>query len=200
MLEKITKFVLKKWVLITLIVIEVCSIVALIWAKVIRNSYPYRGSLIDDDFLDTLAMNEFYKAIELALVAFTLFFLAGIIFYAVAFVKYKRGTFVPKDRGALLGSIMFMITAVAFTIPFIFDLHYRGSDRPFVMVESIVDKQIDYYRSGKDYFFVFTSGSDYKVSKNTFPLYQIGSTFYTVYQGKSLIHIFPIGQYTLKKD
>lgn len=200
MLEKITKFVLNKWVFITLIVIEVCGIVALFWAQAKQDSYPYRGIIIDNEFLDALAMNEFYEAIQLALVAFVLFFFAAIIFYAVAFVKHKRGTFIPKDRGALLGSLMFMGTAIAFTIPFIYDLHSRGSERPFVMVENIVDKQIDYYKSGKDYFLVFTSGSNYIVSKKTFPQFHIGSTFYTVYQGKSLIHIFPVGKYTLKKD
>lgn len=192
MLERITKFVLKKRVFITLIAIEICGIIAFLWSQAKQNSYPYRGTIIDDKFLDALAMNEFYNTINRALFAFILFSLTGIIFYAIAFVKNKRG--------ALLGSLMFMITALSFTIPTIADLHSRGSERPFVKRELLTNKKVNTYKSGENYYFIFNSGSRYKVPEEMFPLFHIGSIFYTVYQGKSLIHIFPAGKYKLKNE
>ena len=102
MLERIVKFVLKKWVLITLIVTEICAIAVFLWARAKQNSYPYNGFIIDNEFLDALAMNEFYEAIQLALVAFILFFFTAIVFYVVAYVKYKRGSFYTVYQGKSL--------------------------------------------------------------------------------------------------
>lgn len=198
MLEKITKFVLKKWVFITLIAIEICGFIALIWARIKQNSYPYRGVFIDNNFLDALAMNKFYEAIQEGLGLFVLFFLAAIVFYTIAFVKFKRGTFLPKDRGALMGFFFFTATAIAFMIPFIYDIKSRGSERPIVKVESVIDKRIDQYKSSTDYYIVFESKKTYKVTKSTYLSYHHGQKFYVVHQGKVIIAALPMNSYVPK--
>lgn len=198
-MEKITKFVLKKWFFATLIAIEIGVYIAMILVRGKANTYKYNGNLIDDKFLTALAMNDYYMTIHIGLATFLIFFLAAIIFYTVGFVKFKRGTFKPKDRGAILGFILFTAVALVFTIPFIYDINARGTEKPFVMVENVVGKRTGANRAGTEYYLVLSNWNGFKVSKKRYESTQIGTTVYTVYQGKILINFLPIDKYTLDK-
>ena len=200
MLEKIALFILKKNILITLVVIEISGIAALICTLAKQNDYQYKGFIIDDKFLNALAMNEFYKTLGEVLMFFDGFLLMAIILYIIAYVKFKKNTLYPDNNNVLLVATIFFASAIILPYSTISDLLSRKSEKPLVKVENIVDKNIDSYKSSKSYYLIFSSGSKYKVHKNTFYKSHTGTARYTVYQGKKIIHIFPIDTYTLKKN
>ena len=186
----------KKWVLILAAVIEVILVVVFFAAGAKIQSY-HLGFVIDKTFLENIAACEFYMTLRDGVSAFALFFLAAILFYGWGLRKStKEGE--NRDKGPLLGTIIFIVTAFVFAVPELSELPTRSSERVFVQTERLKHKDVVHHKSGSSYYLIFSGGKDLRVTSKRYDYSRIGNVYYTFYQGDILIQALLADQYLLK--
>ena len=187
----------KKWILISAIVFEVCLVVVFIAAG--EKALSYRlGFIIDQTFLENLAKAEFYETLRHGVMAFGLFFLAAILFYAWGLSRSKEELKKIKGLGPFGGAVIFVVTAFAFAFSDLHELPTRSTERVYVQTETLKFKNVWRYKSGKSYYLMFNSGNDLRVGSKRYDSARIGSRYYTFYQGDILIQALLTDKYILK--
>ena len=186
----------KKWILILAIVIEVILVAVFFAAGAKIQSY-HLGFLIDKNFLENLAVCEFYMILRDGVFAFALFFLAAILFYSWGLRMSIKGE-KNRGKGPLWGAIIFIVTAFAFAAPDLMQLPTRSTEKVFVQMERLKDKHTEHYRSGSSYYLIFSSGNELRVPLKRYDFSRIGNVYYTFYQGDILIQALLTDKYTLK--
>lgn len=194
------KLIYKKSVFIIWAILELISAVVAIVMNTKKVANDPKGILIDDNFLSSLAQTEFYETIEFIALGFIIFFGAGLLHYGIALLKTQRSSFKGNDKFLLLGAIGLPLAGIALIIlPESLTLPDRLNYSPTVQTEQLQEKNTTLSRWGDKYCFYFSSGNSEKVRKDEYLNTPIGASFYIIYQGKTLIKIYPADKYTYKK-
>lgn len=193
------KLSLKNKTLIILFILEVCFIAAFFLLRAKTHSFNL-GYIIDDIFLNKLAERELYSTLLRISLAFSLSIAIGIVFHIFKVLPARKDNKEPSIKNFITEFILLLILAILVSIPQIIELPARFTKKPILKKEILIDKDTWTTKSGMHYDLIFSSKSSITVSKRTYLAMDIGTEFYTVYQGPFLIEFFPMNKYILKKD
>ena len=193
------KFSLRNKALIILFGLEVCFIITFFVLKAKTNSF-HLGYIIDDAFLDKLGEREQYKILLRISIAFFISFGFGIILHIFKVLPPRKDNKEPNLNKFIIEFLILVLLAIGISIPQVIELPARFTQKPTLQKEILIDKDTWTSRSGMHYDLIFSSKSSITVSKRTYLAVDIGTEFYTVYQGPFLIDYFPTDKYSLKKD
>ena len=174
----------RKKKLIILSILDVCFIASFFLLRARTHSFNL-GCIIDDAFLNKLAERELYRTLLKISLAFSLSFAIGIIFHFFKFITEL---------------ILLLILAIGVSIPEVIELPARFTKKPILKNEILINKDTWTTKSGMHYDLIFSSKSSITVSKHTYLAMDIGTEFYTVYQGPFLIDFFPMDKYFLRNE
>lgn len=189
----------RKKALIILIILEVCFVSAFFLLRAKAHSYCL-GNIIDDTFLETVATRELYFTLLRISLAFLVSFGLGIILHILKLLPPKKGNEEPTLNKFIIEFILLGLLAIGVSIPQVIEIPARFTQKPTLQKEILIDKDTWTTKSGMHYDLIFSSKSSITVSKRTYLAMDIGTEFYTVYQGSFLIDYFPTDKYSLKKN
>ncbi len=189
----------RKKTLIILFVLEACFVTAFILLHAKAHSYCL-GNIIDEIFLDTLATRELYITLLRISLAFLLSFGIGIILHLFKVLPPRKKHEEPTLNKFFIEILLLVLLAIGVSIEQVIELPARFTQKPTLQKEILIDKDTWTTKSGMHYDLIFSSKSSITVSKRTYLAMDIGTEFYTVYQGSFLIDYFPTDKYSLKKD
>lgn len=189
----------KKKTLIILSILEVCFIATFFLLRAKIHSFNL-GYIIDDVFLDKLAERELYRTLLRISLAFCVSFGMGIILHFFKALPIRKNNKVPSTKNFITELFLLVLLAIFVSIPQVIELPARFTKKPILQKEILIDKDTWTTKSGMHYDLIFSSKSSITVSKRTYLATNIGTEFYTVYQGSFLIDYFPTDRYFLKKD
>lgn len=189
----------RKKTLIILSILEVCFIATFFLLRAKTHSFNL-GYIIDDAFLDKLAERELYRTLLRISLAFCVSFGMGIILHFFKALPIRKNNKVPSTKNFITELFLLVLLAIFVSIPQVIELPARFTKKPILQKEILIDKDTWTTKSGMHYDLIFSSKSSITVSKRTYLATNIGTEFYTVYQGSFLIDFFPTDRYFLKKD
>lgn len=189
----------RKKTLIILSILEVCFIATFFLLRAKIHSFNL-GYIIDDAFLDKLAERELYRTLLRISLAFCVSFGMGIILHFFKALPIRKNNKVPSTKNFITELFLLVLLAILVSIPQVIELPARFTKKPILQKEILIDKDTWTTKSGMHYDLIFSSKSSITVSKRTYLATNIGTEFYTVYQGSFLIDYFPTDRYFLKKD
>ena len=189
----------RKKTLIILSILEACFIATFFLLRAKTHSFNL-GYIIDDAFLDKLAERELYRTLLRISLAFCVSFGMGIILHFLKVLPIRKNNKVPSTKNFITELFLLVLLAILVSIPQVIELHARFTKKPILQKEILIDKDTWTTKSGMHYDLIFSSKSSITVSKRTYLATNIGTEFYTVYQGSFLIDYFPTDRYFLKKD
>ena len=193
------KNLFRKKTLIILSILEVCFIATFFLLRAKTHSFNL-GYIIDDAFLDKLAERELYRTLLRISLAFCVSFGMGIILHFFKVLPIRKNNKVPSTKNFITELFLLVLLAILVSIPQVIELPARFTKKPILQKEILIDKDTWTTKSGMHYDLIFSSKSSITVSKRTYLATNIGTEFYTVYQGSFLIDYFPTDRYFLKKD
>ena len=106
----------------------------------------------------------------------------GIILHFFKVLPIRKNNKVPSTKNFITELFLLVLLAILVSIPQVIELPAKFTKKPM------------------HYDLIFSSKSSITVSKRTYLATNIGTEFYTVYQGSFLIDYFPTDNYFLKKD
>ena len=124
----------------------------------------------------------------------------GIILHFFKVLPIRKNNKVPSTKNFITELFLLVLLAILVSIPQVIELPARFTKKPILQKEILIDKDTWTTKSGMHYDLIFSSKSSITVSKRTYLATNIGTEFYTVYQGSFLIDYFPMDKYFLKKD
>ena len=124
----------------------------------------------------------------------------GIILHFFKVLPIRKNNKVPSTKNFITELFLLVLLAILVSIPQVIELPARFTKKPILQKEILIDKDTWTTKSGMHYDLIFSSKSSITVSKSTYLATNIGTEFYTVYQGSFLIDYFPTDRYFLKKD
>jgi len=189
----------RKKALIILFILEACFVSAFFLLRAKAHSYCL-GNIIDEIFLDTLATSELYITLLRISLAFLLSFGIGIILHLFKVLPPRRKHEEPTLNKFFIEILLLVLLAIGVSIEQVIELPARFTQKPTLQKETLIDKDTWTTKSGMHYDLIFSSKSSITVSKRTYLAMDIGTEFYTVYQGSFLIDYFPTDKYFLKKN
>ena len=189
----------RKKTLIILSILEVCFIATFFLLRAKIHSFNL-GYIIDDVFLDKLAERELYRTLLRISLAFCVSFGMGIILHFFKALPIRKNNKVPSTKNFITDLFLLVLLAILVSIPQVIELPAKFTKKPILQKEILIDKDTWTTKSGMHYDIIFSSKSSITVSKRTYLATNIGTEFYTVYQGSFLIDYFPTDRYFLKKD
>ena len=175
-------------ILIILFILEVCFTAIFFLLRAKTHSFDL-GYIIDDTFLNKLAERELYRTL-LAI---------GIIFHILKILPARKNNKEPSTKNFITEFILLLILAIGVSISEVIELPARFTKKPILKKEILINKDTWTTKSGMHYDLIFSSKSSITVSKRTYLAMDIGTEFYTVYQGSFLIDFFPMDKYFLRK-
>ena len=187
----------RKKKLIILSILDVCFIASFFLLRARTHSFNL-GCIIDDAFLNKLAERELYRTLLKISLAFSLSFAIGIIFHFFKVWPSSKNNEGPSSKKFITELILLLILAIGVSIPEVIELPARFTKKPILKKEFLIDKDTWTTKSGMHYDLIFSSKSSITVSKHTYLAMDIGTEFYTVYQGPFLIDFFPMDKYFLR--
>ena len=188
----------RKKKLIILSILDVCFIASFFLLRARTHSFNL-GCIIDDAFLNKLAERELYRTLLKISLAFSLSFAIGIIFHILKILPARKNNKEPSTKNFITEFILLLILAIGVSIPEVIELPARFTKKPILKNEILINKDTWTTKSGMHYDLIFSSKSSITVSKRTYLAMDIGTEFYTVYQGPILIDFFPMDKYFLRK-
>lgn len=197
MRNKITK---DPFVTAYVVVIAISCVVCLISTLKIH-SLPSLGYIINDDFLKLLVQYENYEIIQDSSAVLAVTFGVAICLYIA--LKYKFTNFQKDHRKWNLACALIVLPVIGITASIAPNLDFptRLKAEPRLHKEFVVDKYKAHgSKSGTSYHLLFNSGSSFMVGSKKFNAAFNGQEFYTVYQGNTLIQIFPPDRYRLAEE
>ena len=189
----------RKKALIILIILEVCFVSAFFLLRAKAHSYCL-GNIIDETFLETVATRELYFTLLRISLAFLVSFGLGIILHIFKVLPPRKDNKEPNLNKFIIEFLILVLLAIGISIPQVIELPARFTQKPTLQKEILIDKDTWTTKSGMHYDLIFSSKSSITVSKRTYLAMDIGTEFYTVYQGPFLIEFFPMNKYILKKN
>jgi hypothetical protein len=132
--------------------------------------------------------------------AFSLSFAIGIIFHILKILPARKNNKEPSTKNFITEFILLLILAIGVSISEVIELPARFTKKPILKKEFLINKDTWTTKSGMHYDLIFSSKSSITVSKRTYLATDIGTEFYTVYQGSFLIDFFPMDKYFLRKE
>jgi hypothetical protein len=185
-------------ILIILFILEVCFTAIFFLLRAKTHSFDL-GYIIDDIFLNKLAERELYRTLLKISLAFSLSFAIGIIFHILKILPARKDNKEPSTKNFITEFILLLILAIGVSISEVIELPARFTKKPILKKEFLINKDTWTTKSGMHYDLIFSSKSSITVSKRTYLATDIGTEFYTVYQGSFLIDFFPMDKYFLRK-
>lgn len=181
-------------IILFFVIVEIVALTVFLIFCYKESLVPYRGFLIDQDFLNNLVQKEIYKTIKDIAIGILIFFGGGLICHSVVRNKLK------KDKlGFWLSATMLPIAGILFfALPKLMELPARLNEPPKLQTEIVTAKFSTHSKSGTNYHLMFSSGSRQTVSFTTYSNTYIKQIHYTIYQGDLLIYALPADQYVLK--
>ena len=189
----------RKKALIILFILEACFVSAFFLLRAKAHSYCL-GNIIDETFLETVATRELYFTLLRISIAFFISFGFGIILHIFKVLPPRKDNKEPNLNKFIIEFLILVLLAIGISIPQVIELPAKFTQKPTLQKEILIDKDTWTSRSGMHYDLIFSSKSSITVSKRTYLAMDIGTEFYTVYQGSFLINYFPTDKYSLKKD
>lgn len=189
----------RKKKLIILSILDVCFIVSFFLLRARTHSFNL-GCIIDDAFLNKLAERELYRTLLKISLAFSLSFAIGIIFHFFKVWPSSKNNEGPFSKKFITELILLIILAIGVSIPEVIEIPARFTKKPILKNEILINKDTWTTKSGMHYDLIFSSKSSITVSKHTYLTTDIGTEFYTVYQGPFLIDFFPMDKYFLRNE
>ncbi|MBP5769539.1 MAG: hypothetical protein J6W51_10735 [Fibrobacter sp.] len=189
----------RKKALIILIILEVCFVSAFFLLRAKAHSYCL-GNIIDETFLETVATRELYFTLLRISIAFFISFGFGIILHIFKVLPPRKDNKEPNLNKFIIEFLILVLLAIGISIPQVIELPARFTQKPTLQKEILIDKDTWTSRSGMHYDLIFSSKSSITVSKRTYLAMDIGTEFYTVYQGSFLIYYFSTDKYSLKRN
>lgn len=186
-------------ILIILFILEVCFTAVFFLLRAKTHSFDL-GYIIDDIFLNKLAERELYRTLLKISLAFSLSFAIGIIFHFFKAWPSSKNNEGPFSKNFITEFILLLILAIGVSISEVIELSARFTKKPILKKEFLINKDTWTTKSGMHYDLIFSSKSSITVSKRTYLATDIGTEFYTVYQGSFLIDYFPADRYFLRKE
>ena len=132
--------------------------------------------------------------------AFLLSFGIGIILHLFKVLPPRKKHEEPTLNKFFIEILLLVLLAIGVSIEQIIELPARFTQKPTLQKEILINKDTWTTKSGMHYDLIFSSKSSITVSKRTYLAMDIGTEFYTVYQGSFLIDYFPTDKYSLKKN
>ena len=190
---------LRKKALIILFVLEACFIIAFFLLRAKTHSFDL-GYIIDDTFLNKLAERELYRTLLKISLAFFISFGLGIILHIFKVLPPRKDNKEPTLNKFIFEFVILVLLAIGVSISEVIELPARFTKKPILKKEILINKDTWTTKSGMHYDLIFSSKSSITVSKRTYLAMDIGTEFYTVYQGSFLIDFFPMDKYFLRKE
>lgn len=145
------------------------------------------GQVIDEQFLATLARQEYYKAVGKVFRGLAFFTGCTTFVYVIGLDMHKRRD--KQAKGILLACLLFAAMGIGFALYNSQDLSVRRNVKPHMQTEKLGYKNKISGRNAK-YYLYFSSGSRQSVDRGEYERAPLGAQYYVVYQGSLVIKSF----------